>query len=93
MAREGLIMSEVDMGHTQIKLDDNHIVIEKLKNKRDRIVRQSLTYKFSEITNVIKQRCLVCDKLLLEIKPINGTKIRIKCKGCFVINEIIYRII
>jgi hypothetical protein len=80
------------MSYPQFKLNDNQVVIEKLGNTKDRIVRQSLTCNLSFFDNVIKQRCLVCDKLLLEITPINGTKIRIKCRGCLVINEITYSI-
>jgi hypothetical protein len=69
------------------------MVIEKLANNKGSIVRQSFTYKLSSNDQPIKQRCLVCDKFLLEIQPENGTKIRIKCKGCLVINEITYHII
>ena len=81
------------MGYSQFKLDDDHVVIEKLGSTRDRVVRQSFTYKSDFLNSVLKQRCLVCDKMLLEIKPENGTTIRIKCKGCLVINEITYRIV
>jgi hypothetical protein len=81
------------MGNPQLKFNDNQVVIEKLPNKRDRIVRQSLTYQLSSNDHPVQQRCFVCDKLLLEIKPENGTKIRIKCKGCLVINEISYSIL
>ena len=87
---DGITLSEVEMVHPQFKINNNQVVIEKLANTKDRIVRQSLTYNPSFIDYVIKQRCLVCDKLLLEILPISGTKIRIKCKGCLVINEITY---
>jgi hypothetical protein len=80
------------MSYPQFKCNDNQVVIEKLSNKKDRIVRQSFTYKLSPADDPIKQRCLVCDKMLLEIRPENGTKIRIKCKGCLVINEITYSI-
>jgi hypothetical protein len=80
------------MSYPQFKLNDNQLVIEILGNTKDRIVRQTITCKSSVVDNVIKQRCLVCDKLLLEIKPIDGTKIRIKCKGCLVINELTYNV-
>ena len=90
---DGLIWFEVEMSYPQFKINDNQVVIEKLGNTKDRIVRQSFTYKLNFLDNVLKQRCLVCDKLLLEIKPENGTKIRIKCKGCLVINEITYSIV
>jgi hypothetical protein len=81
------------MSDPQLKSNDNQVVIVKLPNNKDRIVRQTLTYKSSSNDHTIKQRCLVCDKVLLEIRPENGTKIGIKCKGCLVINEITYSII
>jgi hypothetical protein len=76
--------------HSHCKLNDNQVVIEKLPDNNGKIVRQCITIKLSSNNGFIKQRCLVCDKLLAEIKPENGTKIRIKCKGCLVVNEITY---
>ena len=81
------------MSDPQSMFNYNPVVIVRLPDKKDRIVRQSLTIKLSSIDHLIKQRCLVCDKMLLEIKPENGTKIRIKCKGCLIINEITYNVI
>jgi hypothetical protein len=81
------------MGHSQLELNDNQVVIEKLANSKERIVRQLFYCKSSSIGSFTEQRCLVCDKKLLEIRPDKDTIIRIKCKGCLVINEITYSII
>jgi phage FluMu protein Com len=68
------------------------VVIEKLAKSNERIVRQSIYCKSSSVGSFTEQRCLVCDKKLLEIRPYKDTVIRIKCKGCLVINEITYSI-
>jgi hypothetical protein len=69
------------MNYPQFKFNDNQVIIEKLPNQKGRIVRQSVTYELSFNDVHIKQSCMVCDKILLELKPQNGTKIRIKCRG------------
>jgi hypothetical protein len=76
--------------HSHCKLNDDQVVIENLPDNNGKIVRQCITIKLSSNNGFIKQRCFVCDKLLAEIKPENSTKIRIKCKGCLVVNEITY---
>ena len=80
------------MNHSHIQLNDNQVVIEKLPGDKGKIVRQCIAIKLSSNNGFTKQRCLICDKFLTEIKPENGTTIRIKCKGCLVINEITYNI-
>lgn len=81
------------MKHSHYNLNDNQVVIEKLPDNNGKVVRHCISIKLSADNGFLKQRCLVCDKFLTEIKPESGTQIRIKCKGCLVINEITYNVI
>lgn len=78
------------MSYSSARVDDNQVLIERLPNNKGRIVRRCITRDSIRKDNYTEQRCLVCDKFLTEIKPENGTVIRIKCRGCLVVNEITY---